>query len=344
MTFMAAPHAAVADISESESDSSFQRVSTLRLASAAAAAGGSFSSGDGYVGIPTSPTLHEEFDDDDLEGGASSGAPRPRPSVLAQLRYLAHFLALWLEHLAGRYVPAVKWVGNYSQGDLLADILAGITVGFFIVPQGVAYSFLAGVPPNFGLYTAVFPPLFYAVFASSRHVAFGPDAVTALLIGNAVHEAVLRVNTAGSAASAAAAGATGAAAGAAAGAAVAAGKAASALTPEELMPYVTMMSLTIGLVLLAFGMLRLGFLDNVLSHAVVAGLIVAVALTIMVSQVAYIFAFPPCTSKVCPETPLLKLIANVEHLVAGNTHVPTMVLAAVTFVGMHALYKLKVSP
>lgn len=66
------------------------------------------------------------------------------------------------------------------------DIAAGVSVAFMVVPQGISYADLAGVPPVWGLYGAFVPVLVYAMFGSSRHLAVGPVAVTSILIGKVV--------------------------------------------------------------------------------------------------------------------------------------------------------------
>jgi sulfate permease, SulP family len=63
---------------------------------------------------------------------------------------------------------------------------AGITVGIMLIPQGMAYALIAGLPPEYGLYTALIPLLIYAFMGSSRHLAVGPVALVALLVASAV--------------------------------------------------------------------------------------------------------------------------------------------------------------
>ena len=70
------------------------------------------------------------------------------------------------------------------------DVIAGASIAFMVVPQGMSYALLAGVPPVWGLYGAFVPVLVYAGFGSSRHLAVGPVAVTSLLISSSVREMV----------------------------------------------------------------------------------------------------------------------------------------------------------
>jgi sulfate transporter 4 len=71
---------------------------------------------------------------------------------------------------------------------LLLDIATGLSIGFMIVPQGMSYALLAGLPAVYGLYGSFAPVLVYALFGSSRHVAVGPTAITSLLLGHALRE------------------------------------------------------------------------------------------------------------------------------------------------------------
>ena len=70
------------------------------------------------------------------------------------------------------------------------DVLAGISVGFMVVPQGISYANIAGVPSVYGLYGAFLPVLVYALFGSSKQLGVGPVAVTSMLIGNGIRPMV----------------------------------------------------------------------------------------------------------------------------------------------------------
>ena len=79
----------------------------------------------------------------------------------------------WLAH----YVPMVGWLRTYPvKTYLLSDVLAGLCVGFMVVPQGMSYANLASLPAVFGLYGAFVPNMVYAMFGSSRQLAVGPVA------------------------------------------------------------------------------------------------------------------------------------------------------------------------
>lgn len=79
-----------------------------------------------------------------------------------------------LRSTALSFFPIISWLPNYSwKADLLPDIVGGLTTGIMHVPQGIAYSILAGVAPVYGLYASCFPAFFYMLFGTSRHTSLG---------------------------------------------------------------------------------------------------------------------------------------------------------------------------
>nr|CDJ83610.1 Sulphate transporter domain containing protein [Haemonchus contortus] len=94
----------------------------------------------------------------------------------------------WAHFWMGR-VPVTKWVPAYNwKKDLRADILGGLMLSIMALPQGLAYGYLVGVPPIYGLITAIFGPIFYAVFGTSRHTSPGCFAIAALMVGGVVEQ------------------------------------------------------------------------------------------------------------------------------------------------------------
>ncbi|GBP83829.1 Sodium-independent sulfate anion transporter [Eumeta japonica] len=85
-----------------------------------------------------------------------------------------------------RRLPVVTWFPNYSIGFLIRDVIAGITVGLTSIPQGLAYALIAGLPPQYGLYSSLFPGLVYMVLGSCKDVIIGPTAILALLVSKYV--------------------------------------------------------------------------------------------------------------------------------------------------------------
>ena len=144
-------------------------------------------------------------------------------------------------------LPVLDWGRRYDRETLAADALAAAIVTVMLIPQSLAYALLAGLPPEVGLYASIAPLLVYAVLGSSRVLAVGPVAVVSLMTAAAI--------------------APHAAAG-------------SAAYWEAAMA----LALLSGGILLALGLLRMGFLANFLSHPVISGFISASALVITASQ------------------------------------------------------------
>src|ERR1700758_2954438 len=80
-----------------------------------------------------------------------------------------------------RLLPVLRWLPGYRREWLLTDVLAGLAVWAVMVPEGMAYAGIVGVPPIMGLYTIVPPLIAYAVFGTSRLLVVGPDTATGLI-------------------------------------------------------------------------------------------------------------------------------------------------------------------
>ncbi|TVY37426.1 Sulfate permease [Lachnellula occidentalis] len=85
--------------------------------------------------------------------------------------------------------PFTHWIGRYNLQWLAGDLVAGITIGAVVVPQGMAYASLAGLPVQYGLYTSFMGVLIYWFFATSKDITIGPVAVMSTLVGNIVAKA-----------------------------------------------------------------------------------------------------------------------------------------------------------
>jgi len=149
------------------------------------------------------------------------------------------------------YIPALEWLPNYSTSQFKGDLSAGLTVGVMLIPQGMAYAMIAGMPPIYGLYASTIPLILYAIFGTSRQLAVGPVAMVSLL--------------------------------------TAAGIGAMAEGGTEM--YITLaiaLAVFVGITQLLLGVLRLGFLVNFLSHPVISGFTSAAALIIGLSQLKHL--------------------------------------------------------
>src|SRR3954469_3050877 len=84
------------------------------------------------------------------------------------------------------YIPITQWLPQYQSKFFQWDLIAGITLASFVLPESMAYATLAGVPTYFGIYCCIVGGLFFAIFTTSRHVAIGPTSAISLMIGSTV--------------------------------------------------------------------------------------------------------------------------------------------------------------
>jgi SulP family sulfate permease len=84
------------------------------------------------------------------------------------------------------YFPIFSWLKTYSRADFNGDLFAGVITAILLVPQGIAFALLAGLPPQFGLYASILPPLIYAVLGTSRTLSVGPVSIAAIMIASAL--------------------------------------------------------------------------------------------------------------------------------------------------------------
>lgn len=151
-----------------------------------------------------------------------------------------------------RYLPFTDWLFRYEKKNLLGDLTAGVIVTVMLIPQSLAYAMLAGLPPEVGLYASIFPLAIYGLLGSSRVLSVGPVAVISLMT-------------------------------------------ATALTPfaepfsAKYIHLALLLALMTGVFQLGLGLVRGGFVANLLSHPVVAGFITGSSILIILSQLKHIF-------------------------------------------------------
>jgi SulP family sulfate permease len=145
------------------------------------------------------------------------------------------------------FFPIIENFSTHSSQDWRKDVIAGITVAVMLVPQGMAYAMLAGMPPIYGLYGGLIPLLFYAILGTSRQMSIGPVAISALLVLAGVSQI------------------------------------ADPMTPEYI-SLVILTGLLVGIAQFLLGVFRLGFLVNFISHPVIVGFTSAAAIIIAISQ------------------------------------------------------------
>ncbi|HMQ05787.1 MAG TPA: solute carrier family 26 protein [Saprospiraceae bacterium] len=148
-------------------------------------------------------------------------------------------------------LPFLDWMSSYKKNDIKGDISAGLTVGIMLIPQGMAYAMIAGLPPIYGLYASTIPLILYGLFGSSRQLAVGPVAMVSLLTAASVG-ALATTGT------------------------------------EEYIVLAASLALLSGIILWVLGILRMGFVVNFLSHPVISGFTSAAALIIGMSQLKHL--------------------------------------------------------
>lgn len=78
-------------------------------------------------------------------------------------------------------IPVTQWLPGYDFGTAISDLIAGLTVGLTVIPQGIAYAVVAGLPPQYGLYSAFMGCFVYCLFGSCKDITIGPTAIMALM-------------------------------------------------------------------------------------------------------------------------------------------------------------------
>lgn len=225
--------------------------------------------------------------------------------------------------------PFLLWIKDLSKPKTIkADIIAGVTVGFVIVPQSMAYAQLAGLGPQYGLYASFLPVLIGAIMGSSRQLSTGPVAVVSLLTAAALGEIVT--------------------------------------DPSSYAVYAALLALIVGLFQFSLGILRLGFVINFLSHPVVTGFTNAAAIIIGASQLPKVFGIRVINSNdtewvswcqplsfiermenvdsnglhtICNADQSYETIARLLEAALFYTHLPTLAMALMGVLGIVVLQR-----
>lgn len=143
--------------------------------------------------------------------------------------------------------PGLLWLQGYTAHTLRRDVVSGLAIGVMLIPQSMGYAVLAGLPPEFGLYASIFPPLLYALLGTSNKISIGPVALDAILILSGL--SVL-----------------------------------AQPGSDDYLQLAIELTLLVGLIQFLFGVLRFGFIANFLSYPVVVGYTSAAAIIIIGSQ------------------------------------------------------------
>jgi len=176
-----------------------------------------------------------------------------------------------------KWIPILEWLPKYNaKKNLKADIVGGFTVGVVLIPQGIAYALIAGLPPIYGLYSALLPQLMYLIFGTSQRVAVGPVAMDSLIVAAGI----------------------------------------STLAIGGTDAYVTLtilLALCVGVIQLLLGISKLGFIVNFLSKPVISGFSSAAAIIIGVNQFKNLSGIPIPRSNRLQEI-VISLVQKVEKV------------------------------
>ncbi len=145
------------------------------------------------------------------------------------------------------HVPILQWLPNYKKSWFKGDLYAGLTIGVILIPQGIAYAIIAGLPPIYGLYTALIPQIVYAFLGTSRQLAVGPAAMDSLIVASGI--GLL-----------------------------------AAMGTEHFIVLAILLAFMVGFFQFLFGIFHLGFLVNFLSRPVISGFTSGSAIIIALNQ------------------------------------------------------------
>lgn len=147
------------------------------------------------------------------------------------------------------YLPILTWLPHYNHRLLLGDLIAGLTLACLLVPQGLSYATaLCKLDAIHGLYAIVFPAITYAVFGMSRQISVGPEATLSLLVGSTIAQQQQHG------------------------------------IQVDPLAWACLMTLFVGIFTFLLGIVRLGFLDSLMSRALLRGFITGVAVVVLVQQ------------------------------------------------------------
>ena len=167
-----------------------------------------------------------------------------------------------------RSLPGVRTIASYQISWLRRDVVAGVVLTTLLVPQGMAYAELAGLPAITGLYTSILCLVGYAVFGPSRILVLGPDSS----LGPMIAATILPILGSGG-------------------------------SPERAIALASMLALIVGAIMIAAGALKLGFVADLLSKPTQIGYMNGLALTILIGQLPKLFGFSTDANGLINETP-----------------------------------------
>ena len=175
-----------------------------------------------------------------------------------------------------KHVPILQWLPNYKKSWLKGDLYAGLTVGVILIPQGIAYAIIAGLPPIYGLYTALIPQIVYAFLGTSRQLAVGPAAMDSLIVASGI--GLL-----------------------------------AAMGTEHFIVLAILLAFMVGFFQFLFGIFHLGFLVNFLSRPVISGFTSGSAIIIALNQLGNLLGVDLDRSNQV-QTIIIEISNEIEHI------------------------------
>ena len=171
--------------------------------------------------------------------------------------------------------PALKWLKTYHPTHFKADVVAALIVLAMLVPQGMAYAMLAGLPPVMGIYASILPMIIYAFTGSSTTLSIGPVAIISMMVFSALQPLFAVGSTA-------------------------------------YIEAACLLAIMVGIISLILGLFRFGFLIQLISHPVIKSFIIASALLIALGQFKFLLDIPLQTNNI-PEF-IGSLVINFHHI------------------------------
>ncbi|XP_068170412.1 solute carrier family 26 member 6, like 1 [Antennarius striatus] len=217
-------------------------------------------------------------------------------------------------------LPVLYWLPKYSVWDYgMPDLISGISVGIMHLPQGMAYALLASLPPVIGLYTSLYPGLIYIFFGTSRHISIGTFTVLSIMVGSVTERLApdmdfLIVNGTNITAEV-------------------------DITARDSYRVQVAAATTVlgGLIQVALGLVKFGFVGTYLSEPLVRAYTTAAAVHAVVAQLKYIFGVSP--TRFSGPLSLIYTLKDV-CLLLPHTHLPTLVVGVVSMVFLIATKEL----
>ncbi|XP_042363748.1 solute carrier family 26 member 6, like [Plectropomus leopardus] len=225
-----------------------------------------------------------------------------------------------LKHSVVNSLPVLYWLPKYSLWDYgMPDLISGISVGIMHLPQGLAYALLASVPAVFGLYSSLYPALIYFFFGTSRHISIGTFTVLSIMVGSVTERLAPDTDFL-----------------------ISNGTNITAevdITSRDLYRVQVAAATTVlgGLIQVALGLVKFGFVGTYLSEPLVRAYTTAAAAHAVVAQLKYIFGVSP--TRFNGPLSLVYTLKDVCFLLP-HTHLPTLVVSAVSMVFLIAAKEL----